>query len=96
MHTAAGNGFTQGAEMLLEAKANLGLVSASGWTPLGLAERDNAGDHNAAVMAVLRKHGAKHPCSLAGAAREGKTETVAALIADGADLHACDTPVHLH
>ena len=95
LHTAAGKGFTQGAETLLEAKANLQAVSAAGWTPLGLAERDNKNNLNAAVIAVLRKHGAKHPCSLACATREGKTETVAGLIADGADLHACDTPVHL-
>ena len=58
LHIAVLLGFTQVVEMLIEAKANIEATSAAGLTPLGLAGRDNKDGDKAAVIAVLRKHGA--------------------------------------
>ena len=51
-------------------------------------------DTKAAVLELLRKHGARH--SLHGAAQYGVVDDVAAHIAEGADLDARDQVIHTH
>ena len=64
-----------------------------GKTPMDVcAESSSDADKKAAVLELLRKHGARH--SLHYAVRRGVLDDVAAHIAEGADVHARDQVIH--
>ena len=70
---------------LIEKGASLDAVDKEhGWTPLDWAVHKCSEE----AAAVLRTHGARH--SLLFAADKGMTDEVAACIAAGQDINACD------
>jgi ankyrin repeat protein len=82
---ASQNGQVEAARVLIEKGANLELADKKGWRPFDYTV--DKGNNEAA--AVLRTHCAQH--SLHFLAQKGMTDKVAAAVAAGRDINACNS-----
>jgi ankyrin repeat protein len=82
---ASKNGQVEAVQMLIENGANLELADKRGWTPFDYTvDKDNK-----ETAALLSTHNAQH--SLLFTAQKGMTDKVAAAIAAGQDINACNS-----